>query len=52
MNQQNEQQRTGQSSETRSKDQVRDAPGYDAIRDQDEARRSELGTYYGPFWWP
>jgi hypothetical protein len=35
-----------------TKDQVRDAPDYDAGRDQDEAYRSELGTYYGPFWWP
>jgi hypothetical protein len=35
-----------------TKDQVRDAPDYDAGRDQDEAYRSELGTYFGPFWWP
>jgi hypothetical protein len=35
-----------------TKDQVRDAPDYDATRYQDEAYRSELGTYYGPFWWP
>jgi hypothetical protein len=35
-----------------TKDQVRDAPDYDAIRDQDETYRSELGTYYGPLWWP
>lgn len=35
-----------------TKDQVRDAPDYDAARYQDEAYRSELGTYYGPLWWP
>jgi hypothetical protein len=35
-----------------TKDQIRDAPDYDAARYQDEAYRSELGTYYGPFWWP
>ena len=35
-----------------TKDQVRDAPDYDAARGQDEAYRRELGTYYGPFWWP
>jgi hypothetical protein len=35
-----------------TKDQVRDAPDYDAARDQDKTYRSELGTYYGPFWWP
>jgi hypothetical protein len=35
-----------------TKDQVRDAPDYDAARDQDETYRSELGTHYGPFWWP
>ena len=35
-----------------TKDQVRDALDYDAIRYQDEAYRSELGTYYGPLWWP
>jgi hypothetical protein len=35
-----------------TKDQVRDAPEYDATRDQDETYRRELGTYYGPFWWP
>ena len=35
-----------------TKDQVRDAPDYDAARDQNETYRRELGTYYGPFWWP
>jgi hypothetical protein len=35
-----------------TKDQVRDAPDYDATRDQDETYRSDLSTYYGPFWWP
>jgi hypothetical protein len=35
-----------------TKDQVRDAPDYDATRDQDEAYRSDLGSYYGRFWWP
>jgi hypothetical protein len=35
-----------------TKDQVRDAPDYDATRLQDEAYRSDLGTYYGRFWWP
>jgi YD repeat-containing protein len=35
-----------------TKDRVRDAPDCDAARDQDEAYRSELGAYYGPFWWP
>jgi hypothetical protein len=35
-----------------TKDQVRDAPDYDVARDQEEAYRSELGTYYGPLWWP
>jgi hypothetical protein len=35
-----------------TKDQVRDAPDYDAARDQDEAYRSDLGSYYGRFWWP
>jgi hypothetical protein len=34
-----------------TKDQVRDAPDYDAAQgDQDEAYRSDLGTYYGRFW--
>jgi hypothetical protein len=33
-----------------TKDQVRDAPDYDAARYQDDAYRSELGTYYGRFW--
>ena len=35
-----------------TKDQIRDAPDYDATHDQDEAYRNQLGTYYGPFWWP
>jgi hypothetical protein len=35
-----------------TKDQVRDAPDYDAARYQEEAYRSELGIYYGPLWWP
>jgi len=35
-----------------TKDQIRDAPDYDATRLQDEAYRSDLGTYYGRFWWP
>jgi hypothetical protein len=35
-----------------TKDQVRDAPDYDAVRYQEETYRSELGSYYGPFWWP
>ena len=35
-----------------TKDQVRDAPDYEATEDQDETYRSDLGTYYGPFWWP
>jgi hypothetical protein len=35
-----------------TKDQVRDAPDYDAARYQEEAYRSELGTFYGPLWWP
>jgi hypothetical protein len=33
-----------------TKDQIRDAPDYDAVRYQDEAYRSKLGTYYGRFW--
>jgi hypothetical protein len=33
-----------------TKDQVRDAPDYDATRDQDETYRSDLGTYYGRYW--
>jgi hypothetical protein len=33
-----------------TKEQVRDAPDYDAARYQEEAYRSELGTYYGTFW--
>jgi hypothetical protein len=33
-----------------TKDQIRDAPDYDAAPDQDEAYRSDLGTYYGRFW--
>jgi len=33
-----------------TKDQIRDAPDYDATRDQDETYRSDLGTYYGRFW--
>jgi hypothetical protein len=34
-----------------TKDQVRDAPDYNATQgDQDEAYRSDLGTYYGRFW--
>jgi hypothetical protein len=35
-----------------TKDQIRDAPDYDATREQDETYRSDLGTYYGPLWWP
>jgi hypothetical protein len=35
-----------------TKDQIRDAPDYDATRDQDETYRSGLGSYYGRFWWP
>jgi hypothetical protein len=35
-----------------TKDQIRDAPDYDATRDQDETYRSDLGSYYGRFWWP
>jgi hypothetical protein len=35
-----------------TKDQIRDAPDYDATRSQDEAYRSDLGSYYGRFWWP
>jgi hypothetical protein len=35
-----------------TKDQVRDAPDYEAARYQEEAYRSELAAYYGPFWWP
>jgi hypothetical protein len=33
-----------------TKDQVRDAPDYEAAEDPDETYRSDLGTYYGRFW--
>jgi hypothetical protein len=35
-----------------TKDQIRDAPDYDADRSQDETYRSDLSTYYGRFWLP
>jgi hypothetical protein len=35
-----------------TKDQVRDAPDYDADRYQDETYQSDLSTYYGRFWLP
>jgi hypothetical protein len=33
-----------------TKDQIRDAPDYDADRYRDETYRSDLGTYYGRLW--
>ena len=33
-----------------TKDQVRDAPDYDAARYQDATYRSDVGGYYGRYW--
>jgi hypothetical protein len=33
-----------------TKDEIRDAPDYDVDRYKEDAYRSDLGTYYGPFW--
>ena len=33
-----------------AKDQIRDAPDYDAARYQEEAYRSDVGGYYGRYW--
>ena len=35
-----------------SKDQVREAPDYDAEREREEAYRQDVGTYYGPYFYP
>jgi hypothetical protein len=33
-----------------TKDQIRDAPDYDAARYQEEAYRGDVGGYYGRYW--
>ena len=37
---------------SRTKEQIKNAPEFEESRYRDAAYRSELGTYYGPFWWP
>lgn len=34
------------------KDEIRQAPDYDAEREREEAYRQDVGTYYGPFFRP
>ena len=34
------------------KDEIRQAPSYDAEREREEAYRQDVGTYYGPFFRP
>jgi hypothetical protein len=34
------------------KDQIREAPDYDAEREREEAYRQDIGTYYGPYFLP
>ena len=35
-----------------TKDQIREAPDYDAEREPEEAYRRDLGTYYDPYFHP
>ena len=35
-----------------TKDQIRQAPDYDAEREREEAYRLDIGTYYGPYFGP
>jgi hypothetical protein len=35
-----------------TKDQIREAPDYDAEREPEEAYRTDLGTYYDPYFHP
>jgi hypothetical protein len=35
-----------------TKDQIREAPDYDAEREREEAYRQDIGTYYGPYFYP
>jgi hypothetical protein len=35
-----------------TKDQIREAPDYDAEREREEAYRQDVGTYYGPYFLP
>jgi hypothetical protein len=33
-----------------TKDQIREAPDYDAERERDEVYRKDVGSYYGPYY--
>src|ERR671913_583731 len=35
-----------------SKDQIHEAPDYDTEREREEAYRQDIGTYYGPYFFP
>jgi hypothetical protein len=35
-----------------TKDEIRQAPDYDAEREREEAYRQDVGTYYGPYFRP
>jgi hypothetical protein len=35
-----------------TKDQIREAPDYDAEREREEAYHQDVGTYYGPYFHP
>jgi hypothetical protein len=35
-----------------AKDEIRQAPDYDAEREREEAYRQDVGTYYGPYFRP
>ena len=34
-----------------TKDQIREAPDYDAEREREEAYHQDIGTYYGPYFY-
>ena len=35
-----------------SKDQIHEAPDYDTEREREETYRQDIGTYYGPYFYP
>ena len=35
-----------------SKDQIREAPDYHTEREREEAYHQDIGTYYGPYFFP
>jgi hypothetical protein len=35
-----------------TKDQIREAPDYDVEREREEGYRQDVGTYYGPYFYP